>query len=861
MLQSFIVRAVGFCCRHFIAVIAVAIVASIAAGIYTARNFAIDTNIDNLLSSKLQWRQLDIAYRAAFPQTADLILVVIDAPTAEQSQGAAQALVHRLAGRRELFRSVQDAGNSSFFRQNGLLFQSPADVSRTMQQFTNAAPVIGGLAHDPSLRGAIDVLSGMLGNVKQGYVSLDSMALPLNLAAATLEDVEQSRPASFSWKELLQEGAPQGLRHIVQIWAVVDHTAVEPGGKATAAVRQAVTDLKLQSDFGATARLTGPVPISDEEFHSVNEGLALNSFITGAIVIFILWLSLRSLRLVAAVIVNLAVGLIVTAAAGILLVGAFNPISMAFAVLFVGLGADFAIQYSIRYRAERHDNNDLAKALTGASGIVGIPLTLAAGAAAAGFLSFMLTSYTGLAQLGIIAGVGMVVAYVASLTLLPALIRAVVPPPEPKPLTFPAMAPIDAVLRRRRYVVVAVTALIVLAGLPALTKLQFDFNPLDLRERTSEPIATLLDISQQTPAYTAEVLTPSDADAAAVAARLAALPEVSETRSLASFIPSDQEPKLAAIRGAAHTLDPMLDAPAQPAPTDAETVAALRNGAQTLRETAGEQGGPGADAAHRLADAMIKLADAGAEPRDRATAAFIPPLRIDLDDLHQSLMAQPVTRASLPADLVRDWMTPDGRERVEAIPKGDSNDNATITRFARAVLKAEPNATGQAIGTLEWGDTIVRAFVEAAILSLVSIAILLWIVLRRLSDVLVTLIPLLAAAAVTLEICALTGFQLNYANIIALPVLLGIGVAFKIYYVTAWRRGQTNFLQSALTRAVFYSTLLTATAFGSLWLSNHPGISSMGKLLALSLACTLASAALFQPALMGDPRPQEPQKA
>jgi len=137
---------------------------------------------------------------------------------------------------------------------------------------------------------------------------------------------------------------------------------------------------------------------------------------------------------------------------------------------------------------------------------------------------------------------------------------------------------------------------------------------------------------------------------------------------------------------------------------------------------------------------------------------------------------------------------------------------------------------------------------------LVSIAILLWIVLRRLGDVLVTLIPLLAAATVTLEICALAKFPLNYANIIALPVLLGIGVAFKIYYVTAWRGGEANFLQSALTRAVFYSTLLTATAFGSLWLSNHPGISSMGKLLALSLACTLAAAALFQPALMGAPR-------
>jgi uncharacterized protein len=126
--------------------------------------------------------------------------------------------------------------------------------------------------------------------------------------------------------------------------------------------------------------------------------------------------------------------------------------------------------------------------------------------------------------------------------------------------------------------------------------------------------------------------------------------------------------------------------------------------------------------------------------------------------------------------------------------------------------------------------------------------------LRRIRDVLLTLVPLLVAGAVTLEICALTGFALNYANIIALPVLLGIAVAFKIYYVTAWRRGETNFLESALTRAVLFSALMTATAFGSLWLSAHPGTSSMGKLLALSLLCTLASAALFQPALMDPPR-------
>jgi uncharacterized protein len=258
---------------------------------------------------------------------------------------------------------------------------------------------------------------------------------------------------------------------------------------------------------------------------------------------------------------------------------------------------------------------------------------------------------------------------------------------------------------------------------------------------------------------------------------------------------------------------------------------------------------------------MKKLSEADEAQRARATDAFIRPLQIDLDDVEQSLMAERVTRETLPADLVRDWVAPDGRMRVEVWPKGNANDNATVRRFAQAVLAVEPTATGQAIETIEGAATIVEAFIEATALALISIAILLWIVLRRVTDVLVTLVPLIVAGLVTLEICALTSFQLNYANIIALPVLLGVGVAFKIYYVTAWRRGESNFLESVLTRAVFYSTLLTATAFGSLWVSNQPGISSMGKLLALSLVCTLTSAALFQPALMGEPRRQDSETA
>jgi uncharacterized protein len=126
-------------------------------------------------------------------------------------------------------------------------------------------------------------------------------------------------------------------------------------------------------------------------------------------------------------------------------------------------------------------------------------------------------------------------------------------------------------------------------------------------------------------------------------------------------------------------------------------------------------------------------------------------------------------------------------------------------------------------------------------------------VLRRVRDVAITMAPIVLTGLLTLGTCVAIGQPLNFANIIALPLLFGIGVAFHIYFVMAWRSGGTHLLQSSLSRAVFFSALATATGFGSLWASSHPGTASMGKLLMISLVWTLVSALLFQPALMGPP--------
>jgi hypothetical protein len=341
----------------------------------------------------------------------------------------------------------------------------------------------------------------------------------------------------------------------------------------------------------------------------------------------------------------------------------------------------------------------------------------------------------------------------------------------------------------------------------------------------------------------------------AVAQKLSQLPEVSSVKTIENFIPADQQPKLAAIRQLATILEPALRPdPNKKPPTDADNVAALKAAVGNLKQAASTQTGRGGAAANRLADDLTKLADGDEAMRARAHAAMIPPLLTALNELRGYLQAEPVTLQTLPPEVTQRWVTKDGQYKVEILPKGDPTDNETLRRFARAVQEVEPNVTGGPIAILESGRTVIHAFFEAGFWALASITILLWIVLRRFGDVLLTIIPLLMAGVVTMELMVLFGMKLNFANIIALPLLLGVGVAFKIYYIMAWRAGQTDLLQSSLTRAVMFSAGTTATAFGSLWLSSHPGTSSMGKLMALALVTTMAAAVLFQPLLMGPPR-------
>ena len=858
MLTSIVVSIVKASTRFAYAIVLIALVLAVAAGFYTARHFAINTDINTLISQNLDWRQRDNKFEEAFDREKT-ILAVVDAPTPELTSSASAALAGKLAGDTKHFESVQPLGSGEFFEKNGLLFLPVAEVGRLTGQFESAAPLIEIMAGDPSIRGLTGALETGLAGVKRGQFKLDSTERPFNQIAQTVEHVLSTGAGTFSWRELLSDKplTDSDRRAFIEFKPILDFNVLEPGKDATDAIRQAARDLNLAGEYGARVRLTGPVPIANEEFATVQEGAVVNGIGTVLVVLFILWMALHSPKIIFAVFANLFIGLSITTAIGLMMVGSLNLLSIAFAVLFVGLGVDFGIQYSVRYRSERFKSNDLRAALETAAERSAVPLSLAAMATAAGFLSFLPTDYKGISELGEIAGAGMIVAFTSSITVLPALLDLLNPPGEREPVGYAFLAPVDRFLEKHRVVIIVGTLLVAMAGLPLLYFLRFDFNPINLRNPKVESIATFLDLRNDpnTGANAVNVMTSSDADGRKIADKLSKLPEVLSVRWLESFVPEDQPAKLKLIAQGAKILNPALNPDSiDPAPSDQENVEALKGSAESLRRVAGDAKGPGAAASRRLADALSKLADSDQATRDKVQAIFVNPLKVVLGQLKKSLQAQPVTLKTLPPELVKSWKTKDGLQRVEALPRGDPNDNDTLRRFAAAVLAAEPTAIGGPVSILKSGDLVVKAFLQAGICALIVISLLLWLALRRITDVLLTLVPLMVAGAVTLEICVLIGMPLNFANIVALPLLLGVGVAFKIYYVTAWRSGRTNLLQSSLTRAIFFSAMTTATAFGSLWLSSHPGTSSMGKLLALSLVTTLAAVLLFQPALMGKPR-------
>jgi len=424
------------------------------------------------------------------------------------------------------------------------------------------------------------------------------------------------------------------------------------------------------------------------------------------------------------------------------------------------------------------------------------------------------------------------------------------PPHDRAEIGFAWAARLDAVVRRRREPLLVLAGGLGALGRVLLPRLTFDANPLHTKDPTTEAMRTLADL-RESPfgnPFTIDIMTPDPAAAATLSRRLTDLPLVSGVLSINSFVPADQPAKLALIADAGEILRSTLAPRPSAVRPEPDQIRTARNALGRIEPALSEL--PADPTIGALADDLRRLAaasDAILRQVDRMLTRFLP---AQLDRLRDALAAQPVTLQTIPPELARDWLLPGGRARIMVLPKPEARSSSGLARFVAQVATVAPDASGSAPTVVATSGTIVSSFRSAAIAAVVVITTILFVALRRLLDVALVLAPLLLSALMTVSVLALLPLPLNYANIIVLPLLLGVGVSFNIYFVMNWRAGQSAVLGSATARAILFSALTTGTAFGSLALSRHPGTASMGWLLLISLGLTLLSSLLFLPALL-----------
>ncbi|MEJ2121916.1 MAG: MMPL family transporter [Alphaproteobacteria bacterium] len=815
-------------------VLVVALVLTGVSAWYTVTHLGMNTDTAGLLSPDLPFRKRSRDFKAAFPHDSGRLAIVLDGPNEDTVADGAAKLAAALAREPKTFATVFYPDAHPFFRRNGLLFLTVDELVALSERLAEAQPLLGTLAEDPSLRGLFDVLSLAAKTLREGKedANTKSLALALDKISAVIDGRTAGKPVSLSWLDLMRARPAKASdkRRIIVVQPSQDFTSLQPGKRAMRRIRAVATSLGLTPAQGVRVRLTGTVALNTEELKSVEQGAGTAGFISLALVSIFLVAGLRSLRLVAAVLITLIVGLVWTGGFAAAAIGELNLISVAFAVLFIGLGVDFGIHYSLRFReaAAHGDTEPLAVAARG----VGPPIALATATTSVAFLAFVPTDYRGISELGIIAVAGMVIAFILNLTLLPALIALFRVRPKA------ASAPLAAMMR-------------------------FDHNPLNLKDLSTESVQTVLELTRETDAspFTASVLAPNLAAANALAARFEKLSTVDKAITLSDYVPKKQTEKLDIVDQTSLFLTATLEnTTVKPAPSAAERRAAYVKfqGELAALLTSGKAGAL-APKIKRLADALAayaaktKLTDEALLALDRALTGSFPARLAELKD---AMRAKRVALADLPKLLRDQRLAADGRARVEIFPKTDLTKGRDLRAFVTQIRSVAPNVTDAPVDILEGGGVVVAAFYQATGTAFVVIVLLLFVLLRRVWDVLLVMAPLALAALLAVAAARLAGLDFNLANIIVLPLLLGLGVDSGIHLVMR-ARGESlgegdgeALLHTSTPRAVLFSALTTVGSFGALATSGHRGTASMGLFLTLAIGMTLICMLIVLPAMM-----------
>ncbi|HEY5657677.1 MAG TPA: MMPL family transporter [Myxococcota bacterium] len=860
-----LVRWVRLALRHGVAVVATALLVCAGAGFYAAHNLGFNVDLKDLFSQELGFQRMNRLFEERFPTLTDSLLVVVEGETPEATRGAAEALAERLATRTDLFRSVYFPGEESFFESHGLLYTDLDELDVFAEDMARLQPVIGKLAREASLASLAKVIRTGLEHFDEGGISPERWQTVLDhFRHATLAVYTES-PVSVSWESVLFDGLvfDPTYRRVIVAEPVLEFERVLAAAAPIRAIRDAARALDSEAGAGARVRITGYPALNYEEFLGLARDTAFAGGLSLLLVIAVLFGAFRSLVFVAATAATLISGLIWSAGYAAASVGALNPVSIACAVLFIGLGVDFMIHLGMKVVHELRQGVGVEEAFDRATRSTGSALVLCALTTAIGFLAFLPTDYKGVSELGVICAGSMLIIAFQTLTLFPVLASRWLRGAALERLRGREAWRVPIAAPRWPRLICATAALCGVVGVFFVSDAELEMNVIALRNPQSESVQTFQDLlgsERGTPWYL-DMLAPDLPRAQALAREVGELSTVRRAITLADYVPEDQDEKLEVLGDVALFLDlPETVNGNGSLPSAEEQIDALRRLSGFLDGKNGDHGHTGLARSARLLqnelESFLARVNAGGDPTPALGAlehTLLASLPAQLERLRRNLEVSPIDRAALPDGLVRRMLAEDGTARIQVFPAEDLGSREAMVRFVESARSVSADITGLPVNLVESSYATWSSLREAIVWALGAIALVLLVLWRRPADVAITLLPLLLAAELTAAATVAFGVSLNFVNICVLPLLLGIGVDSGVHMMHRARRSDVDgstLLATTTAQAVLFSALTTLASFGTLALSDHRGIASLGTLLLIGMGLTLLGNLVLLPALI-----------
>ncbi|MGR9012046.1 MAG: MMPL family transporter [Gammaproteobacteria bacterium] len=852
---------------HPITVLSIVVMFGIFALQYTADHLSINTDTAELIAPDAPFQKNRRTYEKAFSQDMHTLLLVVESDTPELTKSATKRLQRLLSVNKDHFSSAYIPNDNEFFRQNGLLYLDIDELQTLATNLSQAQPFIGRIAQQPNLTGFFSIFEDALTSTdKTQVVPIDLTSL-IDKVATALHKTVNGENALLSWASLIRDNKAHSENGFIVVSPKFDYSQIRPAETAIESIRKAVAQIQDPNLPSVKVWVTGEVGLEDDELAGMSTGTFTASIFSIVLVLFILLIAYRSILLTVATLMTLALGMLFCGAFAAFAVKELNLISVAFAVSNIGLGVEYAIHFCLRYRDNLSHHIHKERALRSTLTSTAPSLLLCAGTTSIGLYAFIPTDYKGVSELGLLAGTSLFICLLITLVVLPALLKII-----PAPAKFVEAGQQNGLAKLSGKLAIlplhfarpiaGATFILTVVSIFLTLNVKTDFNPINLRDPNTESVIAFKNLmkDKETTPMTLTVLAKDEKSAKALQQKLSGLTSVDKTISLFDFKPTDQDDKLALI----DEMGLMLGGQTQRFPVlkpDTDPIPAINRLIKTIDTILPEKTDAGERDAlshfkKELQDILIEL-DARQQPNRRL---FIEKLQTTLlgtlpnvmNELSDSFNAQEVTLADLPADIKDKWLSKDGYYRIQILPKKDLNDLTSLEAFITEVQSIAPETTDLPVMYWESMKEVIAAFKQAIVIALITIALLLFAIRRNIFDTALVMTPLILAGLFTMASAVITNTPINFANIIALPLLLGLGVDNGIHMVEKLHHSlseEQNIYQSSTARAMFYGALTTASSFAGLAFSPHEGIASMGLIITMGIFWIMVSTFIILPAL------------